>query len=99
MRENRNYFAFPKTRDPKMAQFGELAKNLGYMPGDKVKDVLDTQVQEEKAGKPRRKVGEISVEKKFLEEFEVKVILECQKVLEEDEVVCGVPSESEDQAS
>jgi hypothetical protein len=76
-----------------MAHFGELAKGLGYMPDEELEDALKAQAAEAQTGKSPRKIGEISVEKSFLEEFEVKVILECQELLRNEEVVCGLPTE------
>ena len=83
-----------------MANFGEMAAGLGYVPTDSVEEALALQQQEAQENRPHRRIGAIFQEMGYIQGWTVDVVLECQNVVREwDGKVCGVNGEESVSAS
>jgi hypothetical protein len=60
-------------------QFGNVARQLGFVGGEDVLEALDEQEERKASRRPHRKIGQILVEQGKMEDGHVKEVLKEQK--------------------
>ena len=78
-----------------MYRFGKIARDLGYVKSDQVEEAAERQRREIDEASRSRPIGAILEDMGYLRDWEIRTILECQRIAREmGEVVCGCLPES-----